>query len=85
MCVCVHAFEVVVGGVFKPFQGPARVHALSATAKDNTHARTHAHTLKMEVRDQSSDGQVGGGVKDICRSGNVNQDRSFAAVCPLCS
>lgn len=31
----------------------ARVHALSATTKDNT------HILKMEVRDQSSDGQVG--------------------------
>lgn len=41
--------------ILSPVTRSARVHALSATAKDNT----HTHTLKMEVRDQSSDGQVG--------------------------
>lgn len=71
MSVC--AFEVVGtversggggrgGGIFKAFllrQGPARVQALCATAKDNTYTCVCTHALKMEVGDQSSGGQVG--------------------------
>lgn len=87
LTVSVGAFEVVGGTQTLSAATGACQSSRSEchSQKQHIHARVHTdtcmHALNMEVGDQSSDGQV----KDLCRSGNVNQERSFTVVCPLCS
>lgn len=77
MHVCTRVFRV------QPYSNPicgdkVCQSSRSATAKDNTH--THTYTLKMEVRDQSSDGQVEGGewkISDGLRTGNRDQGKEL--------
>ena len=68
VCVCVcesRALLCVFGGagVFKSFllwQGlPEFILWVPQPNTTHTHTHTHTHTLNIEVRDQSSDGQVG--------------------------
>lgn len=77
MCICGAA------AVFRSFLAvtrSARVHALECHSQTQ---HTHTHVLKMEVRDQSSDGQVGESERYLMDrgEGNKEQERGFGVVC----
>lgn len=57
----------------------ARVHVRRVARPKTTHA------LKMESRDQSSDGQVGESERHLMDGGSVEWKRSSAALCPALS